>query len=50
MYSFQKRLKDHYLLLAVGGIVTPAFAVLIIQASTYPITLHSNAKINKVLV
>ena len=46
----QKYLDDRYLLLAVIIITTPALVVLIIQASTYPITLHSQTTINKVLV
>ena len=46
----QKYLDDQYLLLGVGVITTPALVVLIVQASIYPITLHSRTKINKVLL
>ncbi|XP_065917614.1 gamma-aminobutyric acid type B receptor subunit 1-like [Dysidea avara] len=45
--SQRKYLDDQYLLLGVGVITTPALVVLIVQASIYPITLHSRTKINK---
>ena len=48
--NMQKYLDDKHLLLAVAVITMPALVVLIIQASTYPITLHSQTKVNKVLV
>ena len=44
----KKYLEDKFLLLRAALIGTPTLVILIIQAATYPITLHSYAQVNKV--
>ena len=44
----KKYLEDKFLLLRAALIATPILVMLIIQAVTYPITLHSYAQVNKV--